>query len=144
MTWQALWDARPEMAEFGGQSLAGKVAYLATLREDGSPRVHPVTPIVGEGHLFLFMEPSSPKSLDLQRDPRYSLHGSVADAHGDEGEFAVSGRARRVEGAEQRETAARLSSYKPADRAVLFELDVERASSTVYLCGHASREEWVR
>ncbi|MGH2405330.1 MAG: pyridoxamine 5'-phosphate oxidase family protein, partial [bacterium] len=52
------------------------MAYLATLRGDGAPRVHPVTPIVGEGRLFLFMEPTSPKGHDLRRDGRYALHSS--------------------------------------------------------------------
>lgn len=48
------------MAEFGKQRFQSGVAYLGTLRADGSPRIHPVTPIVSE-RLFLFMEPTSPK-----------------------------------------------------------------------------------
>jgi Pyridoxamine 5'-phosphate oxidase len=144
MSWKALSDARPEMAEFGGRRLAGKVAYLATLREDGAPRVHPVTPIVGEGRLFFFVEPTSPKALDLRRDPRCALHASVAAAHAGDGEFEVFGRARPVESAELRETAARIAPFAPDARAALYEIDVERASSTVYVEARASREEWVR
>ena len=44
-----------------------KVAYLATVREDKRPRLHPVTPVIGEGHCFLFVEPSTPKAKDLLR-----------------------------------------------------------------------------
>ncbi len=60
-------------SRFGAERLNGKVAYLATVRKDGSPRVHPMTPIIGQGHLFVFMEPTSPKGHDLQRDGRYAI-----------------------------------------------------------------------
>ncbi|MCA1555037.1 MAG: pyridoxamine 5'-phosphate oxidase family protein, partial [Chloroflexi bacterium] len=72
--WANFAAAAPELAAFGAQRLHGSVAYLATIRPDGAPRVHPVTPIIGEGHLFVFMEPTSPKGKDLQRDNRYALH----------------------------------------------------------------------
>ena len=144
MSWQELADARPELAAFGQARLAGKPAYLATLRGDGSPRLHPVTPIVGDGRLFLFMEPTSPKGHDLQRDGRYALHAAVADAQGGEGEFSLAGRAQLVEGSELRALATRLSSYSPAARYILFELSVERAASTVYAGGVARREQWLR
>ena len=71
MSWKSFEEQQPELAAFGAKRLNGKVAYLATVRKDGSPRVHPVTPIIGEGHLFVFMEPTSPKGYDLRRDGRY-------------------------------------------------------------------------
>jgi hypothetical protein len=49
-----------------------------------------VTPIIGE-QLFLFMEPTSPKGQDLQRDPRDTLPCAVEDSSGGEGEFYVRG-----------------------------------------------------
>src|SRR5262245_12386902 len=98
MSWQALETAQPALAAFGAERLLGSgVAYLATVRADGSPRVHPVTPIIGQGRLFLFMEPTSPKGKDLRRDPRYAMHCSVSDSSGGSGEFYVSGQARFVE-----------------------------------------------
>ena len=51
MGWQLLEEQQPELAAFGRLRLNGKVAYLATVRKDGSPRVHPMTPIIGAGHL---------------------------------------------------------------------------------------------
>ena len=87
MSWRTLEQEDMELAEFGRARLAGRPAYLATVRQDGSPRVHPVTPIVGDGHLFIFMEPTSPKGHDLQRDGRYALHSSVEDTGGGGGEF---------------------------------------------------------
>ena len=62
--WKEFAQQAPELAEFGKARFASGVAYLGTVRTDGSPRVHPVTPILGE-QLFLFMEPTSPKGKDL-------------------------------------------------------------------------------
>jgi len=72
-SWEEFAQQATELAEFGKARFQSGVAYLGTLRADGSPRVHPVTPIIGE-ELFLFMEPTSPKGKDLQRDGRYTLH----------------------------------------------------------------------
>jgi hypothetical protein len=73
MSWSMLEEKNPELAAFGSARLHGQVAYLATVRKDGSPRVHPLPPIIGQGHLFVFMEPTSPKGHDLRRDGRYAL-----------------------------------------------------------------------
>jgi hypothetical protein len=77
MSWKTFEAQHPELAALGAERLNGKVAYRATLREDGAPRVHPITPIIGHGQLFVFMEPTSPKGHDLQRDGRYAIHCSV-------------------------------------------------------------------
>ena len=47
-SWQEFAQRAPELAAFGKTRFQSEVAYLTTLRLDGSPRVHPVTPIVGE------------------------------------------------------------------------------------------------
>jgi hypothetical protein len=132
MSWKALIEGNPELAAFGEQRFASEVAYLATTRKDGSPRVHPVTPIIGEGRLFLFMESTSPKGWDLKRDCRYALHCSVGDSGGGEGEFLISGTASLVEDAETRAVAVRHASYEPSDRYILFELQVLSAFATIY------------
>jgi hypothetical protein len=144
MSWQDLEVGNPELAAFGAERFKSEVAYLATVRKDGSPRVHPVTPIVGQGHLFLFMEPTSPKGHDLRRDGRYAMHASVRDSSGGEGEFYVSGRATFVEDPEVRALAAQLASYAPADRYILFSLSVDRADSTIYEDGQPIRRRWKR
>jgi general stress protein 26 len=142
MSWKILETQNPELASFGAARLHGKVAYLATLRKDGAPRVHPMTPIIGEGHFFVFMEPTSPKGHDLRRDGRYAIHCSVSDTDGSSGEFTVSGRAHPVEDAELRVLATRLCPYTPAERYVLFEFDPERAASTVYEEDRITRQDW--
>jgi hypothetical protein len=142
----ASWDEfdaeSADLAAFGAERLTVGVAYLATVREDGSPRVHPVTPIIGHGRLFLFMEPTSPKGHDLRRDGRYSLHSLVTDTAGSAGEFYLRGRAVAVEDQETRRLAVEAASYSPADRYVLFELGVDGAVSTVYREGGPERRRW--
>jgi hypothetical protein len=91
MTWKIVAEQQPELAAFGAERLNGRVAYLATIRKDGSPRVHPMTPIIGQGHLFVFMEPTSPKGRDLQRDGRYAIHCAVSYNSGASGEFSITG-----------------------------------------------------
>ena len=59
MSWQALADAAPELAAFGAGRMHDQVAYLATLKTDGSPRLHPVRPVVSSGRLFMFVEATS-------------------------------------------------------------------------------------
>ena len=108
VSWLEFSRQAPELAAFGATRFRSGVAYLGTLRADGGPRVHPVTPILGE-QLFLFMEPASPKGKDLQRDGRYTLHCSLADADGGEGEFYVQGQARRIDDPKLREQAVRAS-----------------------------------
>lgn len=144
MSWQSFEEQQPELAAFGADRLNGKVAYLATVRKDGSPRVHPVTPIIGQGHLFVFMEPTSPKGNDLRRDGRYAFHCSVGDSNGAGGEFLVTGRARLIEDAALRAVAVALASYTPAERYILFEFDVETAASTVYSDDQTARVFWNR
>jgi hypothetical protein len=145
MTWEEFATAAPELADFGAKRLETKVAYIATVRRDGSPRVHPVSPFVASGHLFVYMEPTSPKGHDLRRDGRYSLHCSVADIEGGAGEFFISGRAALCDDPRMREVAfaaATEAGFTPKDRYVLFELNVESCLATTYPSGEPARLRW--
>jgi hypothetical protein len=42
------------------------LGYLATVRADGGPRVHPVSPAVVDGRLYVYCLLSSPKLRDLR------------------------------------------------------------------------------
>jgi nitroimidazol reductase NimA-like FMN-containing flavoprotein (pyridoxamine 5'-phosphate oxidase superfamily) len=142
MSWKLLEEQQPALAVFGAERLNGKVGYLATIRKDGSPRIHPMTPIIGQGHLFVFMEPTSPKGHDLKRDGRYAIHCAVNDTSGESGEFMITGQAYLVNDADQRTLAAKLASYAPKDRYILFKFDVESASSTIYREDQPMRQFW--
>ena len=140
-SWKEFVQQAPEFAAFGEAHFRSGVAYLGTLRADGSPRVHPVTPIIGE-QLYLFMEPTSPKGKDLQRDPRYALHCSVTDSSGDSGEFYIRGHATFTDDPLIREQAVNASSYTPNERYVLFVLSVEFAFMNTYENGKANPRRW--
>jgi hypothetical protein len=146
MSWLAFADADPELAAFGQQRLHDQVAYLATVREDGAPRLHPVRPIVSDSHLFVFMEPTSPKGQDLRRDGRYVLHGTATGSEPwDLREFGVEGRGTLVTDAALREAANAATSFPRDEHFVLFELGVESAFSTVYgASGQPVRRRWRR
>jgi hypothetical protein len=140
-SWTEFAQQDNELATFGQTRFGSGVAYLATVRADGGPRVHPVTPIIGE-QLFLFMEPTSPKGKDLQRDGRYALHCAVEDSGGGQGEFYVRGRARLTDDPQLREQAIRAASYVPQDRYILFVLSVEFAFMNQYVGEGANSRRW--
>lgn len=132
VTWGEFARAEPELAVFGVGRLRLPPAYLATVRRGGGPRVHPVTPILTEDGLFLFMEPTSPKGRDLRDRRRYALHNGVPDTNGSGGEFSVSGEGFPVEDAAARAAAVQAASYDPAERYILFELRIGEARCNGY------------
>jgi hypothetical protein len=145
MIWSEFCAVAPDLANYGEHRLEPRISYLATIRPDGSPRVHPVSPFIAQGRLLLYMEPTSPKRHDLNRDPRYAMHAAVEDNTGGEGEFLVRGRAAEIDDAEIRTQAfdqARAIGYNPQDRYVLFELRVSEAIATIYQDGEPKRTRW--
>jgi hypothetical protein len=115
MSWKTFAESASALAHLAEDKLDRKIAYLATLRKDGSPRLHPVTPFIGNGMLFIFTEPSSPKIQDIQCDGRYALHCAVGG--GDPlVEVLVSGAA-----AEITDPHVRLQAEKIAASPVVFD-----------------------
>lgn len=88
---------RPELAR-AGRALTYQfgvgLAFLATIRVDGGPRVHPMCPLITEDGLFALLVPS-PKRDDLRRDGRYAMHSFPADDNEDA--FYLTGAAWGVE-----------------------------------------------
>jgi hypothetical protein len=101
--------------------------YLATIRGDGGPRVHPVAPVIADGGLFCFVIPS-PKRRDLERDGRYALHSYPGDQSPDEAYLA--GQARPVTDAERIDRLAELHRAAIGGDWRLFELDISVAMVT--------------
>jgi len=69
-TWNEFAQAAPAMAQAGeGQIFQYGVglAFLATVRSDGGPRLHPVCPVLSQARLYVLILPDSPKRLDLER-----------------------------------------------------------------------------
>jgi hypothetical protein len=109
------------------------LAFLATIRPDGGPRVHPVCPYLTDDELYMFVSPSL-KRNDLHRDGRYALHSYPCPDSEDA--FYVFGNASVMEpGAD--ESAARSgfldernwTDKPPPDRneQQIFKLSIERA-----------------
>ncbi len=92
-SWTEFASAEPDLASFGRKRMAGRIVYQATLRLDGSPRVHPVSPWFAAGLLCLSFRDTSPKLREVARDPRYALHTALPwdDHAGNFGEFMVRG-----------------------------------------------------
>jgi hypothetical protein len=135
LTWTQLADVRPDLTAEGRRQLYRwgiGLGFLATVRPDGGPRVHPVCPVISDDGLHVVVV-AGPKQRDLRRDGRYSLHGETyAPPDHDDG-FSVSGVAREVTDAD---TGRRVRAHLLAERDqsvpwptieedVLFELLVE-------------------
>jgi hypothetical protein len=124
---------RPDMAEAARRllSIPGVgFGYLATLRADGAPRIHPVNVAIVDGCLFSFLVPS-PKRDDLERDGRYALHTTGSETENDE--VAISGRARRCESdAVLRSMVAAAMPFPVPASHELFELGIERVLWAAY------------
>jgi hypothetical protein len=106
------------------------LGYLATVRSDGGPRVHPVSPVLAEGGLYCFVM-DSPKRRDLERDGRYALHAYPPE-HSDD-EAYLTGRAEAVTDVNRIERIARASRAEPRANWRLFEFDIEVALLTLHV-----------
>jgi len=142
LTWNEFAAVQPEMAEFGLKRLEYRVMYLATVRNNGYPRVHPFTPFVSSGRLFAFMEPTSPKGRDLQRNGLYMMHSLVTDMNGTNGEFSITGRARLVTNSATRDWAVKGCPYTPNDRYICFEFKLEECMTNTYADGVPNTRRW--
>jgi hypothetical protein len=135
-TWREFETAEPAMAARAfpkPADMAFAIAFLATVRPDGGPRVHPFCLIIAAGRLYAAIPASSPKGRDLRRDGRYVVHALPGRA---DTEFSIRGRAHEVT---DRVTRA-LVEDAVADTGVggmiesvrddpIFELDIERADA---------------
>jgi hypothetical protein len=100
------------------------LGYLATIRSDGGPRVHPVSPFITPDGLFCFVV-NSPKRRDLERDGRYALHSFPPEVTDDEA--YVSGLARLVADHERVQRYAAEMRAEPLADWRLFEFTVDVA-----------------
>jgi hypothetical protein len=144
--WNDLAAAEPELAAAGERLLRSfTVGYLATLRRDGVPRIHPVTVTLQAGALFVSTIAASRKSADLLRDPRYALHSfpRFPDAAGwNDEEFAVSGRARLVTDPAEREAVVAVHNDTVEEDDRFWELMIESAFHKYRIDGKPVYESW--
>jgi hypothetical protein len=136
--WKEFDALAPELAQAGRELIyqfGVGLGFLATVRADGSPRLHPFCPVIAEGGLYAFIVPS-PKRSDLTRDGRYAIHAFPPEAVDDE--FLVMGVAQAADGDPVREAIVAAYHTPVEPNWALFEFDIERA----LLARYRSRGDW--
>jgi hypothetical protein len=167
-TWAQFEAEAPEVASVAAQLWAGitalhrgelargrpqfVVAYLATVRADGAPRLHPFCPILAGGRLFAAIPRSSPKGWDLRRDPRCVIHALPGP---DDDELCI--RAAAFEVTDDAATAAIVRAVvaragvggmvETVSNDALFEFDLEQVDVARWVDigqpgTHAVRDQW--
>ena len=132
VTWKALSAAAPVLAQAGSALLnqfGVGLAFLATVRGDGAPRLHPVCPVISGDRLFVLITPASPKHRDLLRDGRYALQTFPQPKPGSD-EFYLAGQAHRIEDPATRAVVLRDARHRADEWETLFELLIERVMHT--------------
>lgn len=135
ITWTEFERQQPALAEAGRRQLYQVgigLAFLATIRPCGGPRVHPVCPVISPAGLHLLVI-AGPKRQDLRRDGRYALHSETCPPPRQDDSFAVSGRAREVtDAAAVRAVRGQVLAERDGkvwpgfDEETVFELGIER------------------
>jgi hypothetical protein len=141
ITWAEFSSRRPDLASMGRAMFYQHglgLGFLATVRRDGGPRVHPICPILSDTELYALIVPG-PKLDDLRRDGRYALScETFAPPRHDDG-YYLSGRAAAVADPEiwDRVAAQVLAErdlkepWPGFDKQVLFELLIETCLLTL-------------
>ena len=129
VTWATFAQEMPEMAAAGLELLyqfGPGLGYLATIRSDGGPRIHPVCPTVLDGGLYVSVG-ESPKRTDLLRRGLCALHTFPRPDVDDE--FFVAGRAAPVDAATEAAVHTDLAErgVRETGGEQVFELLLERA-----------------
>jgi hypothetical protein len=135
-SWSQFAETAPTLAEEVRELLyqyGPGFGYLATIRRDGGPRLHPVSPVIADGGLFCFVL-KSPKRRDLERNGLYALHAYPAENSNDEA--YLTGQAFPV--TDRRRIGRLARSHRAAGQVDwrLFEFDIEVAMVT----RHAGRD----
>jgi hypothetical protein len=98
ISWGGFQALRPDLATIGGErfyEFGSGLGFLATVRADGGPRVHPISPVLTDDALFALIVPG-PKLADLRRDGRFALHSETFPPPRADDAFYITGTAYEV------------------------------------------------
>jgi hypothetical protein len=132
VTWKEFAAAEPALAAIRRSLLFQfkvGLAFLATVRKDGAPRLHPVCPVMSSDRLFALVVPTSPKRQDLLQDGRYALQTFPQPKPGSD-EFYISGKAVLVDDQAARADILRDAKHKADASETAFELWIDRVMHT--------------
>lgn len=134
VSWNEFAESHPQLAATGAGLLfqfGVGLAFLATVRKDGGPRLHPFCPVLSGERLYGLIQPASPKRFDLARDGRYAMQAFPPPREESE-EFYLSGEARLIEDPEIRRVVLSDARHQAHPDEVLFEFFVDRAMHTTW------------
>jgi len=132
VTWKEFAAAEPDLADVGRSLLFQfkvGLAFLATVRKDGAPRLHPVCPVLSSDRLFVLIIPTSPKRHDLLRDGRYALQTFPQPKPGSD-EFYIAGKAVGVDDPAIRAAILRDAKHMADASEIAFELWIDHVMYT--------------
>lgn len=142
--WSGFAAQMPALAEAGRAlfyQFGPGLAYLATVREDGAPRLHRVCVNIVDGGLCTLVVPS-PKRQGLLRDGRFALNSFSSPSVDDE--FFLAGRSVRQQSRElvaKVRVAQQSTGATTSDTEMLFEYLLERALYSRYE-PRGTRDHW--
>jgi hypothetical protein len=125
-SWSELEAQAAELTALARQYLDfNKHKLLATLRRDGSPRISGTEINFAEGELWFGSMWGAVKARDLQRDPRFALHGGPVDPDaGWTGDAKLAGRVEEITDPER----VRAINGEQVGRSHLFRADISELS----------------
>jgi hypothetical protein len=132
VTWKEFAAVEPDLADVGRSLLFQfkvGLAFLATVRKDGAPRLHPVCPVLSSDRLFVLIIPTSPKRHDLLRDGRYALQTFPQPKPGSD-EFYIAGKAVGVDDPAIRAAILRDAKHMADASEIAFELWIDHVMYT--------------
>jgi hypothetical protein len=142
LSWKQFAQTRPDLARLGAALLYEHggigLGFVASVRPDGGPRVHPICPLLTDAGLYAFIVPG-PKLADLRRDGRYALHSETFPPPNHDDAFYLTGRIVELDDPDLRATLTdqflgerQLSEPWPGFEAeTLIEFGIDRALVTL-------------
>ncbi len=148
-SWSEFSAEKPEMAMLGRKMLFRTrehmgYAFLATLRKDGAPRLHPISLILSNSHLYVMIPRSSPKCGDLLRDGRYAAQAFPLSPTEPGDEFYLAGTGEQIHNPKISQELTEDTKVTLEENEVLFELFLERAMYTKLVNRGAHNEHPIR
>ena len=105
-------------------------AFIATVRKDGAPRLHPICLVTYNDHLYVLVPPSSPKCSDLRLDGRFALQAFPPPDNVEGEEFLLSGKVVSISDINLRMKLISGTKIQVEESEILFELLLDRVMYT--------------
>jgi hypothetical protein len=119
--WRDVEESEPEFARQARAFLDGGVhKTIATLRQDGSPRISGTEAKISDGELWFGAMWRSRKALDLVRDSRFALHSASVDPPAWAGDAKISGRVEEIDDDERKSRLLEGADEQPSEPWHLF------------------------